>query len=210
MFHNESVCGIIEVKRTLTKEDIRGSENKNGVLDHLAAIIKSVGRSKDCKTDKTLVMANAATLFHNHSSNKPLLAVVGLKNEMDDMAEVRTAITTSDSLVDFVWTLDGHALLPGYQNPEESNFCYYAHTAKPETLTGEKLTVSDFQSATSKFYTDIKVTRPETAAASPAHHHQPIAAPALERLIIELGDNRRYQHLEYVGQFHPEYFGGFP
>ena len=96
-------------------------------------------------------MFNSALGSHNHSSDKPLLGVIALRNEMFDMAEVIRSINASDSLVDFVWTLDGHAILPGIQNPGERDFYYYAH-ARPETRTWEKLGPSDFQSASSPFY----------------------------------------------------------
>lgn len=140
----ESVCGILEVKRTLTKQ--------TGAFNHLASIVESIGRSRDLKTDKVLNRVNMAVGSHNHSSDKPLLGVVALRNEMNDMTEVVRLINSSDSLVDFVWTLDGHALLPGIQNPGVNHFYYYTHTARPETLTWGKLQASDFQSASSPFY----------------------------------------------------------
>jgi hypothetical protein len=148
----ESVSGIIEVKRTLTEDNIWTRTRKEGALNHLASIIASVGRSSDLKTDKVLNMANAAVMLHNHSSDKPLLGVIALRSDVKDMTEVRDAITGSDSLVDFVWTLDGHALLPGIQNLGEANFYFYTHTARPETRTWAKLATSDFQSASSPFY----------------------------------------------------------
>jgi hypothetical protein len=59
----ESVGGILEVKRTLTKD--------TGAFNHLASIVESIGRSKNLKTDKVLNRANMAVGSHNHSSDKP-------------------------------------------------------------------------------------------------------------------------------------------
>ena len=65
-------------------------------------------------------MFNSALGSHNHSSDKPLLGVIALRNEMFDMAEVIRSINDSDSLVDFVWTLDGHTqYFLGFKIPEK-------------------------------------------------------------------------------------------
>jgi hypothetical protein len=144
----ESVSGIIEVKRTLTKAIVRN----NGAFTHLASIIKSIGQTDNLKTDKELNKFNSAAGFNNHSSDKPLLGVIALSNEMADMNEVINSVNVFDSLVDFVWTLDGHAILPVIQNPGEKGFYYYTHPARPETRTWEKLEPSDFQATNSEFY----------------------------------------------------------
>jgi len=137
----ESVCGIIEVKRALTRRNIR----ENGAFAHLASIIESIGKSKDLKTDKVLNTANLHVGLHNHSSNKPLLGVIALKNEMNDLNETASLVTTTDSLIDFVWTLDGHALVPNFQDGDQTWF--YTHTARPETRTWGKLGSDDFRNA---------------------------------------------------------------
>jgi hypothetical protein len=149
----EAVCGILEVKRTLNTKSI---QHQNGALRHLAEVVESIGRTQTLKTDKKLNMANLAVGYHNASSDKPLLGIIALKNEIEDMQLLRSAINDSDSLVDFVWTLDGHAFFPGVQNPGEDNFWWYTHTARPETRTWEKLTVADFQSSESPFYRQLK------------------------------------------------------
>jgi hypothetical protein len=148
----ESIAGIIEVKRTLTKQNIESSSK--GVFSHLASVINSLGQNRTLKTDKTLNMFNiAAGVGHNYSSDKPLIGVIALQNGIDHMPEVvRSAINASDSLVDFIWTVDGHALLPGSHSLGQDNFHYYSHTARPETRTWEKLTSDDFESTGSPFY----------------------------------------------------------
>jgi hypothetical protein len=142
----ESVCGIIEVKRALTRRNIQ----ENGAFAHLASIIESIGKSKDLKTDTVLNTANLHVGLHNHSSNKPLLGVIALKNEMNDLNETASLVTTTDSLIDFVWTFDGHALVPKFQDGDQTWF--YTHTARPETRTWGKLGSDDFRNAGSPFY----------------------------------------------------------
>jgi hypothetical protein len=144
----ESVSGIIEVKRTLTRATVRD----NGAFTHLASIIKSIGQTDNLKTDKQPNKFNYAAGFNNYSSDKPLLGVIALSNEMANMNEVINSVNVFDSLVDFVWTFDGHAILPVIQNPGEERFYYYTHTARPETRTWEKLGPSDFQATNSEFY----------------------------------------------------------
>jgi hypothetical protein len=147
----ESIAGIIEVKRTLTKQNIESSSK--GVFTHLASVINSLGKNCTLKTDKTLNMFNIAAGADNCSSDKPLIGVIALQNGIDQMPEVvRSAINASDTLVDFIWAVDGHALLPCIHNPGQDNFYYYSHTARPETRTWEKITSDDFQSTGSPFY----------------------------------------------------------
>jgi hypothetical protein len=59
-------------------------------------------------------------------------------------------VTNSASLVDFIWTLDGHALLPSFPAPD--NILYYSHTARPATRTWTDLSPSEFAAAPSPFY----------------------------------------------------------
>jgi hypothetical protein len=66
----QSVCGIIEVKRSLNAKNIR----EGGVFSDIAAIIESLGESKDLKTDKKLAMGNRHVLFHNYSRTSFCLA----------------------------------------------------------------------------------------------------------------------------------------
>jgi hypothetical protein len=70
----ESVSGIIEVKRTLTRATVRD----NGAFTHLASIIKSIGQTDNLKTDKQPNKFNYAAGFNNYSSDKPLLGVIAL------------------------------------------------------------------------------------------------------------------------------------
>ena len=146
----EAVCGIIEIKRALTKKSLQ--DPSRGALPHLAEIVDSIGKTQTLKTDKELTMANLAVGYHNASSDKPLLGIIALKNEISDVDSVISAISGSDSLIDFIWTLDGHALFPAFQNPGEQNFWWYGHTARPDTRTWDKLSLSDFQSTQSPFY----------------------------------------------------------
>lgn len=142
----EAVIGIIEAKRTLSKKSLEEA------LDHLAAVVESTGRSQDLKTDKELTGANKYVLVHNHSSNKPLLGVVAMRTNIANFAEeVSSMITRKNSLVDFIWTMDGNALVLGTQTPE-GNLHYYTHSARPETKTWAALTSGDFSSSNSSFY----------------------------------------------------------
>jgi hypothetical protein len=146
----ESVCGIIEVKRSLNAKNIRAG----GVFSHIASIVESLGESKDLKTDRNLNMANRHVFFHNHSSDKLLLGVIALKNDMNSLTETVRAINDADSLVDFVCTTDGHGIIAGFEH--ENQLLYYAHTARPETKTWGKLRHEDFSNTGSPFYRMFK------------------------------------------------------
>jgi hypothetical protein len=141
----EAVIGVIEAKRTLTKKSL------GEALDHLATVVESTGRRHDFKTDKELTGANKYMLFHNHSSNKPLLGVIAMKSGIHNFAkEAATIIHDRDSLVDFVWTMDGNALILGFQS--DAATLYYTHSARPATKTWIKLSSEDFSTANSSFY----------------------------------------------------------
>ena len=53
--------------------------------------------------------------------------------------------------MDFVWTLDGFALIPAFQTAGGS-LLYYTHTARPETKSWSQLTENDFKTTASEFY----------------------------------------------------------
>jgi hypothetical protein len=143
----ESVCGIIEVKRSLTKQSLLG---KDGSLKHLASIVESFGETSTFKTDIDPKLFNLGHGRHNYSSNKPLLGIVALQNSMEDFREVARWVTEQDSLVDFVWTLDGHSLVPVFK--DGSTLIPYSHTARPESMTWNRLNVELFRSAPSPYY----------------------------------------------------------
>jgi len=148
----ESVIGLIEVKRTLTKKTL------SDALDHLQKVIDSTGRALTLKTDKKLNGFNKYVGFHNNSSNKPLLGVVALTSGMNDFAsEVSELIVEKKSLVDFVWTLDGFALVPAFKTLNDQ-LLFYTHTARPETKSWTQLSEEDFKAADSKFYRSFSGT----------------------------------------------------
>jgi hypothetical protein len=127
--------------------------------------IQSLGEVDTLKTDLQLNLANLGIGRHNHSSNKPLLGVVALQNALTNFNEVAMAITEGNSLVDFVWTLDGCSLLPSFIDGE--NLFYYTHTARPKTATWAKLTLNDFAGTPSPFYRAFS-GRPAWNSLSPA------------------------------------------
>lgn len=142
----EAVIGIIEAKRTLTKDTLKKA------LKHLSTVVASMGKTHDLKTDESLSRSNKYVLFHNHSSDKPLLGVVAMKSEISDFVnEVSAMIDREESLVDFVWTMDGHALVPGFRTAD-GRLDLYTHTARPQTKTWTALTHADFANAASEFY----------------------------------------------------------
>ncbi len=142
----EAVTGIIEAKRRLTKKSLADA------LDHLEKIIKSTGHMNDLKTDRDLNGFNKYVGIHNHSSNKPLLGIVALSSTLDDFAnEAVNLINQKNSLVDFIWTMDGHALFPAFKS-SSGEIQIYTHTARPETKTWNLLKESDFRQAPSNFY----------------------------------------------------------
>jgi hypothetical protein len=142
----EAIIGLIEAKRTLTKKSL------SDALDHLAKVIESTGRKSTFKTDKVLNGFNKYAGLHNNSSNKPLVGVVALTSGMNDFGkEVSELISEKNSIVDFVWTLDGFALVPSFQT-DANTLLYYTHTARPETKSWSHLTCNDFKTTESEFY----------------------------------------------------------
>lgn len=149
----ESVCGLIEVKRSLTKESLykRTEIKESGALAQLNKIISTLGETDTFKTDQELNLFNRHVGFHNYSSNKPLLGVIALENRLTDFkTEVPNQICEAKSLVDFVWTIDGNAVIPCLCS--ETQLFYYAHTARPKSVTWSKLTQADFKDAESEHY----------------------------------------------------------
>lgn len=142
----EAAIGLIETKRTLTKKSLSDS------LDHLAKVIESTGRTSNLKTDRELNGFNKYIGIHNNSSNKPLVGVIALTSGMSDFGrEVSELISEKKSLVDFVWTLDGFALLPAFKTGP-TNLLHYTHSARPDTKSWSLLTEDDFKTAQSAFY----------------------------------------------------------
>jgi hypothetical protein len=144
----ESIIGVIEAKRTLTKKSL------SNALDHLKTVVASTNQLSTLKTDKELKGFNKYAGFHNHSSNKPLLGVVALTsglNRGEFESEVEKIIEEKNSLVDFVWTLDGFAVVPAFAK-DGKQVSFYTHSARPETKSWTQLTENDFQTASSEFY----------------------------------------------------------
>jgi len=149
----ESVCGLIEIKRSLTKESLyKKTETKEtGALAHLNKIISTLGETDTLKTDRDLNSFNPHVGFHNYSSNKPLIGVIALENRLTDFKnEAPKQISEAESLADFVWTIDGYAVIPCLRS--ETQLSYYAHTARPKSVTWSKLTEADFKDAESEHY----------------------------------------------------------
>lgn len=144
----ESVCGLIEIKRSLTKESL------DQALAQLNKIASTLGEADTVKMDWALNAFNRHAGFHNYSSNKPLIGVIALKNKCDKLvdfkSEVPKQVSEAESLVDFVWTLDGYAILPSITTGDQ--LLYYAHTARPKSTTWSKLTQADFKNAESEYY----------------------------------------------------------
>lgn len=141
----EHITGIIEAKRTLTKKTL------SDALDHIQTVVDSTGKAADLKTDIHLTGYNRSVGFHNHSSSKPLLGIIAMKNDIPDFPEVVTdLINRKNSLVDFVWTLDGHAMTMAVQLGQ--SLLHYTHSARPSTKTWTRISIGEFSSAQSPYY----------------------------------------------------------
>jgi len=141
----ELIIGVIEAKRTLTKKTL------SDALDHLQNIVDSTGNAAEFKTDNKLTGYNRSVGFHNHSSSKPLLGIIAMKNEIHNFPEVATElITEKNSLIDFIWTLDGQAMTLAVQLGQ--TLLHYTHSARPSTKTWNKISISEFSSSDSHFY----------------------------------------------------------
>ncbi len=176
----EAVKGIIEVKRSLTKESLTG---KSGALSHIDSIVEALCDWPEVKTDNLLRSFNPAAGKHNHSSNKPLLGVIALQSQMTDFNEVPRLITEANSLVDFVWTLDGNAAVPAFR--DGGSTWYYTHPARPMTRTWANLRPEAFLNATSEFYKTFK-GEPFWAVTKAATRSDRAAAFALVIAVVSL------------------------
>lgn len=142
---HEAVCGILEVKRTLTGSSLADA------LRRIQSLVSVLGETDTIKTDLALNKFNRHIGFHNHSSDKPLLGVIALQNRLSAfLKESVESVTNSNSLIDFLWALDGHALLPAFESAE--GLFYFSHTARPATRTWLCFTAQDFQQTESEFY----------------------------------------------------------
>lgn len=98
----EAVAGILEVKRTLTQKSF------GDALGHLNKVLTSIGYGVDHKVDTNLNLVNTHTLGAEFVSYKPLVGVVGLQADSDFLEKKGIEqIDELDSLVDFVWSIDG-------------------------------------------------------------------------------------------------------
>lgn len=140
----ESVVGIMEAKRTLTMTSL------SQALDQLNKLIGSAGDPENFKTDKDLSGYNRYVGFHNSSTCKPLVGIVSLTSSIPNWYAAADLITSKNSLVDFVWSFDGHALLPVFINGQETT--HYTHSARPISRTWSQLSQEDFSTAPSSFY----------------------------------------------------------
>lgn len=147
----ESVTGVIEAKRTLNKKSLAEA------LKHIEHVVNSTGQADNFKTDSILNGFNKSVGFHNSSSTKPLLGIIALKSGFDNFGEeVSNAITEANSLVDFVWTLDGYAVTTSFVDGFTNQLLHYTHSARPVTKTWNALTPQDFANAPSEFYKVFK------------------------------------------------------
>lgn len=141
----ELVAGVIEAKRTLTKSSL------SDALDHINKIVDSIERKENLKTDTELTGYNRAVGMYNNSSNKPLLGIIAMTTDIKDFQRVTSEmITEKDSLIDFIWVLDGISLIPTVNL--DSIAIPYTHTARPVTQTWTKISTSEFSGRKSKFY----------------------------------------------------------
>jgi hypothetical protein len=77
--------------------------------------------------------------------------VIALQNRLNDFKkDAPMLISEAESLVDFVWTIDGYAVIPSIQT--ENQLFHYAHTARPKSITWAKLTQADFKNAEAEYY----------------------------------------------------------
>lgn len=152
----ESVCGLIEIKRTLTENSLyeKGKTSESGALVHLNKIVRTLEETDTLKTDLKLNRFNRHVGFHNYSSNKPLIGVIALtlENKLKNNFKnyVSNRVSQTESLVDFVWTIDGYAIIPSFLKGKQH--LYYTHTARPKSITWAKLTQADFNNAESEYY----------------------------------------------------------
>ena len=141
----ESVVGILEAKRTLTMLSL------GKALDQVANLIASCSDPSSFKTDRDLNGYNRYVGFHNSSSSKPLVGIVSLTSSISNWQAAADLITSKNSLVDFVWSLDGYVLLPAFDD-NSGVHRHYTHTARPASKTWTTLAQEDFSSAPADFY----------------------------------------------------------
>ena len=141
----EAVVGIIEVKRTLTPTSLCDA------LTQINSIIDALGERSSIKVDRELNRFNRHVGFHNFSSNQPMLAVVGLRHQkLHFERDVPNLIRESDRPVDFVWALDGAAVVPAFNLPKGINF--YTNTARPAAGAWQNIDKDMFSESASEFY----------------------------------------------------------
>ncbi len=149
----ESVIGIIEVKRRLIKYSLykNSGQQESGALAHLNKILDILDEKNSVKNDVNLNLFNRHVGKHNYSSNKPLLGVISLqKGDINFRSDVSNLIGQSDSSVDFVWSMDGSAIIPAMKS--ETDQLFYSHTARPQSGDWKKIHPSLFKNATSEYY----------------------------------------------------------
>jgi hypothetical protein len=161
----ESVVGIIEVKRTLTPATLfqQTAKGESGALAQIRTILDALGEQDAFKVDNKLNRFNRHVGFHNYSSDKPLVAVIGLKHQgLQFDTQVPELIGLSDSPVDFVWALDGAATVPAFKSPD--GLLFYSHTARPAGGAWHKIGQERFANSESEYYRMFGPTTPFWAA----------------------------------------------
>jgi hypothetical protein len=151
----ESVVGIIEVKRTLTPKTLYTKEKdgkESGALAQLNSILDTLGERDTFKVDGKLNRFNKHVGFHNHSSDMPLFAVIGLGHkDLGFETQVADIIGRANSPVDFVWALDGAAVVPSSKSTT-GDVLFYSHTARPAVGAWQNVPKQSFSDSVSDYY----------------------------------------------------------
>jgi hypothetical protein len=104
----ESVCGIIEIKRNL-KNQIDASITHIGEIIEQARIVKN----DNAQTMPYVHLADPNAIISPYRSN-PIIGVIALESgfeNKEEFQEVVLKIEDANSLIDFVWAIDGASLL---------------------------------------------------------------------------------------------------
>ncbi len=118
----ESVCWIIEVKRTLKAWKTKNINKDSPILkaiDHLDKIVKQSWIQKDDNTNLFPWNTSWRWIDWPYTSNPFIWVIwlqwskaVGWDITLEQWEKVKDYIKTHDSMIDFIWTLDGSCILP--------------------------------------------------------------------------------------------------
>jgi len=122
------VCGIIEIKRNLNNKNIKKFLEKiNEAVISYPELSKTIPVRHDA--------ANPKNLSCGFAIEHPLIGLISLNSKLNDF-DVVGIINKTNSIVDFIWSIDGYGILPfeKYSNSDRTPMINFLGRPRNDSL----------------------------------------------------------------------------